>query len=253
MIFVLYNIRYGTGSGWDYHLPVPFSGCLRHTEDRFSRISDYVTNLNPDLVGLVEADSGSYRNKGVCQAEMMASRLGGESVFACKYDSGSFVSRSPLLKSQGNAVVSKLPILSAQEYHMSRGMKRTLLEVEFDTFSLFLAHLSLGYATRQIQIAEITERVLKSKKPVLLAGDGNTYRGESELKALLDATGLKNANEANTPTYPSRIPSLALDFILHRPKIAVKNFTVPKISLSDHLPLVVDFSVGKKRKGKAAR
>ena len=253
MIFVLYNIRYGTGSGWDYHLPVPFSGCLRHTEDRFSRISDYVTNLNPDLVGLVEADSGSYRNKGVCQAEMMASRLGGESVFACKYDSGSFVSRSPLLKSQGNAVVSKLPILSAQEYHMSRGMKRTLLEVEFDTFSLFLAHLSLGYATRQIQIAEITERVLKSKKPVLLAGDGNTYRGESELKALLDATGLKNANEANTPTYPSRIPSLALDFILHSPKIAVKSFTVPKISLSDHLPLVVDFSVGKKRKGKGAR
>ncbi|GAB1400640.1 hypothetical protein MASR1M66_20950 [Aminivibrio sp.] len=141
MYFTIYGTERGRGGTIIYRSPFR---CLRHTEDRFSRISDYVTNLNPDLVGLVEADSGSYRNKGVCQAEMMASRLGGESVFACKYDSGSFVSRSPLLKSQGNAVVSKLPILSAQEYHMSRGMKRTLLEVEFDTFSLFLAHFSLG-------------------------------------------------------------------------------------------------------------
>ena len=253
MRFVLYNIRYGTGSDWDYHLPFPFSGCLRHTEDRFSRISDYVTKLNPDLVGLVEADSGSYRSRGVCQADMMASRMGGESVFACKYDTDSFVSRTPLLKSQGNAVVSKLPIVSAQEYHLSRGMKRTLLEVEFDAFSLFLAHLSLGYATRQIQIAEITHRILRSKKPVLLAGDGNTYRGESELRALLQATGMKNANEANTPTYPSRIPSLALDFILHSPKLNVEGFTVPKVRLSDHLPLVIDFSVGKTRKGKSPR
>ena len=45
MRLVLYNIRYGTGSGWRYHFPFPYSGCLRRTAGRFGAISDYLSKL----------------------------------------------------------------------------------------------------------------------------------------------------------------------------------------------------------------
>jgi endonuclease/exonuclease/phosphatase family metal-dependent hydrolase len=243
MRLVLYNIRYGTGTGWKYHFPFPFSGCLRRTERRFRRISEYVSKLNPDLVGLVEADSGSFRQNGSCQAETMATRIGGESVFACKYESGSLVSRTPLLKSQGNAVVTKMPILSTHEHFLSKGVKRTLLEVEFEDFTLFLTHLPLGYSARKVQLGEIAERCMKAEKPVILAGDGNTFRGERELRSFFRKTGFRNANPENTPTFPSRVPALALDFVFYGQGIEMERFDVPRVRLSDHLPLVCDFSV----------
>lgn len=253
MRLVLYNIRYGTGTGWNYHFPFPFSGCLRRTEGRFRRISEYVSKLNPDLVGLVEADSGSFRQNGSCQARTLASRIGGESVFACKYDSGSIVSKTPLLKSQGNAVITKLPMVGTKEHVLSKGVKKTLLEVEFDAFTLFLTHLPLGYAARSVQLGEIAERCIDAKKPVILAGDGNTYGGERELRSFFRKTGFQNANPTNMPTFPSRIPALALDFVLYGPGIEMERFDVPRVRYSDHLPLVCDFSVARPKKERRSR
>ncbi|MDI9370385.1 MAG: endonuclease [Synergistaceae bacterium] len=243
MRLVLYNIRYGTGSGVGYHFPFPYSGCLRRTEERYFQISEYLSNLNPDLVGLVEVDEGSYRQNGRSQADSLASLIGGESVFACKYDSGSIVSRVPLLKSQGNAVVTKLPVVNKSEHMLSKGVKKTLLEVEFEDFALFLAHLPLGYTARKVQLEEIAARCIDSKKPVIFAGDCNTYRGESELRPFFQMTGFKNANYTNRPTFPSSVPTLALDFVLYDPRIRMKAFDVPYVRLSDHLPLVYDFIV----------
>jgi len=243
MRLVLYNIRYGTGTGWEYHFPFPFSGCLRKTEGRFRRISDFISRLDPDVVGLVEADSGSYRQNGSCQAELMASRLGADSVFACKYHSESIVSRTPLLKSQGNAVIAKLPIVSSREHFLSKGVKRTLLEVEFRDFTLFLAHLSLGYRARKIQIGEIADRCRGAKKPLIIAADGNTYMGEQELLPFFRKGKFRSANGRNMPTYPSRNPALALAFVLYSEEIKMKDFRVPRVRFSDHLPLICDFTV----------
>ena len=172
----------------------------------------------------------------------------GESVFACKYDSGSIVSKTPLLKSQGNAVITKLPMIGTKEHVLSKGVKKTLLEVEFDDFTLFLTHLPLGYAARSVQLGEIAERCIDAKKPVILAGDGNTYRGERELRSFFRKTGFQNANPTNTPTFPSRIPALALDFVLYGPGIEMERFDVPRVRYSDHLPLVCDFTVARPKK-----
>lgn len=247
MRLVLYNIRYGTGTGWEYHFPFPFSGCLRKTGDRFLDISRFVSGLKPDIVGLVETDCGSYRQNGVCQAELMAAGLNASSVFACKYDRDSIASKAPLLKSQGNAVVTHLPIISTREHYLSRGVKRTLLEVEFRDFTLFLAHLSIGYRARRIQIGELAERLRQAGKPVILAGDGNIYAGEKELMPLFKRGLFRNANYGNTPTYPSRFPRLALDFILYSGGINMKGFQAPRVRYSDHLPLVFDFFVPGRR------
>ncbi|HOM25005.1 MAG TPA: endonuclease/exonuclease/phosphatase family protein [Thermosynergistes sp.] len=245
MRLVLYNVRYGTGTGWDYHLPFPFWGCFRKTEDRFWEISDFIAKLNPDIVGLVESDGGSYRQNGASQPAIVASQIGGLPVFACKYYGNSFIAKAPVLRFQGNAVVTKVPPVTYRRRYLSRGMKRAVLEIEYPDFVLFLVHLSLGPGARKAQLEELKARCAEAKKPVILAGDGNTFGGAKELAPLMEAVSLRNANAADMPTFPSSYPSFALDFVLYSPGIEVQNFFMPRVSFSDHLPLVCDFSVQK--------
>ena len=51
MRFVLYNIRYATGTGPAFHLPVPGAGYLRSNSRVLERITQYLKSLDPDLVG----------------------------------------------------------------------------------------------------------------------------------------------------------------------------------------------------------
>ena len=59
----------------------------------------------------------------------------------------------------------------------------------------------------------------------------------------MKAAGLRSANVASMPTYPSRAPRKELDFVLHQDGITVTDFQIPDVKMSDHLPLVCDFEV----------
>jgi len=59
---LLYNIRYATGTGPVYHFPAPFSGSLRMPRGHLDRIAQFLREEAPDLIGLVEVDSGSRRS-----------------------------------------------------------------------------------------------------------------------------------------------------------------------------------------------
>ena len=61
MRFVLYNIRYATGTGPAFHLPIPGAGYLRSNTRVLERLTAYLKSLDPDLVGLIEVDTGSIR------------------------------------------------------------------------------------------------------------------------------------------------------------------------------------------------
>ena len=67
--------------------------------------------------------------------------------------------------------------------------------------------------------------------------------GEKEIKLLLAASNMKNADQDVQPSYPSHKPKRHLDFILHSPQIKVNKFWMPQVQLSDHLPLILDFDV----------
>ena len=59
--FLLYNIRYATGVGSNFHLPFPYAGYLRPSSENFKKIIDFIHQIDPDIVGLVEVDGGSFR------------------------------------------------------------------------------------------------------------------------------------------------------------------------------------------------
>lgn len=243
MRFLLYNIRYGAGTGWKVHFPVPFSGYLRETSDNFRLIADFIKSVNPDITGLIEVDSGSFRSKRDNQARLIAEAIEHHHVFENKYSGRSMVRKLPLFNKQGNAFLTNQDIRLLRCHYFNRGFKRLVIEAELDQFTTFIVHLSLKYRHRQKQLRDLYTLVSSAVKPVIVAGDFNVFRGESELRDFMGATGLLNANANGQPSYPSRMPRHQLDFILHSPDIQARRFAAPRVPFSDHIPLIWDFDI----------
>ncbi len=246
---VLYNIRYCTGSGWRHHAPFPFAGSLRTTCGRSETVTEYIASLEPDIVGLVESDKGSFRNNGRSQPEALAERLDQQCVFSPKYRHMRLAERVPVLCHQGNAVVTGLPISTTFVHRLSRGIKNAVIETVFDDFVFMLVHLSIGQGARRGQILELAEIASVQAKPLLLAGDFNAFGGDGELDPLME-TGLKKAGPLLCPTFPSRKPRYGIDMVLHSQEISILGFDVPSVPFSDHLPVVCDFTLDPKGKGR---
>jgi endonuclease/exonuclease/phosphatase family metal-dependent hydrolase len=244
MRFLLYNIRYGAGTGWKVHFPVPFGGYLRRTNDNFRQIADFIQTVNPDITGLIEVDSGSFRSNRDNQARLIAEQIQHHHVFENKYGGKSMVRKLPLFNKQGNAFLTNQDIHALRLHYFDRGFKRLVIEAELDGFKTFIVHLSLQYRHRQAQLQDLNTLVRASGKPVIVAGDFNVFRGERELGQFMEATGLRNANAAGEPSHPSRAPRRQLDFILHSPEIQARRFEAPRVAFSDHIPLIWDFEVG---------
>lgn len=243
MRFLLYNIRYATGHGLNYHLPLPFAGFFRQTRANLSEIVSFIRSVDPDVVALIEVDSGSYRSQHSCQVGSIATQLDYFHVVECKYGAQSLVSKAPILKTQGNGLLSRGEILHSRFHYFSKGVKRLVIEVELEQITVFIVHLSLSYRHRKLQLEHLQRIVLRSKKPVIVAGDFNTFRGQQELQLFLATTGLVDANSGGLPGHPSHAPKRNLDFIMHSPQLLGSNFSIPDIRLSDHAPLICDFDL----------
>jgi endonuclease/exonuclease/phosphatase family metal-dependent hydrolase len=240
MRFLLYNIRYGTGrrTRWAWlHVLTPTS---RHLFE----IARFIQEVAPDVVGLVEVDAGSYRTGRENQAEFLAAELGHYHSYRMKYreEGGLGLGRRlPVLNKQANAFLTRGTIQRETFHEFTGGFKRLVIELDLESVRLFLVHLALGFRARHGQLAELHELIIRSDKPSIVAGDFNSVFGSRELQLFLKATGLVSANQGHQPTYPSWRPRRELDFVCHSPQLVLRKFFIPRVTLSDHLPLVCDF------------
>lgn len=238
MRFLLYNIRYGTGGKEGHSLWRYVASTRRH----LPLIIRYIEDLNPDVIGLIEVDAGSYRS-GCNQAQQIAAALGHRHAYQSKYASRSFTRWVPILRRQGNAFIARDTLANAKHHYFRKGVKRLVIELELDQVSIFLVHLALGSRVRHAQLADLYDLVQSCPKPRIVAGDFNTAWGEPEIRLFKAATGLRSADPENRPTWPSWRPKRHLDFILCSGEIRIRRFDAPRIMLSDHLPLVCDFDI----------
>ena len=243
MRFLLYNIRYGAGAGRAFSLPFPGSGLVRGNKFNIHRISEFIEAVDPDVVGLIEVDTGSIRSGGINQAETIARSLGHYSTYQCKYGVESLNKRLPVVRKQGNAFLSAPRVHGERFHYFDTGIKRLIIELELDEVALFLVHLSLKYRHRSFQLRALYELIKSATKPVIVAGDFNTFWGEDEIFLFMEAAKLSSANRRRQPSYPARAPRRELDFILYGPGVKVTNFDMPRVQYSDHLPLICDFEV----------
>ena len=243
MRLIVYNIRYATGTGPTFHLPVPGSGYLRSSPRALHGIAEFIRGQDPDIVGLVEVDTGSIRSGMINQAEFIAHSIGHYSIHECKYGVRSFNQRIPVLRKQSNAFLSAPRVHGERFHYFTTGIKRLIIELELSEVCVFLVHLSLKYRQRQEQLRFMHDLIQKSSKPVVVAGDFNTFWGTDEIYLFMRATGLRSANAQGLPSYPARVPRAELDFVLVDPRIRVEHFAIPDVRWSDHRPLVCEFSV----------
>ena len=240
MRFVLYNIRYGTGNKI---CRMPWSRMLRRTHQNLSDLITFLRSLSPDIVGLVEVDAGSYRSGRLNQAQQMAEALGHYHAYRSKYAETAWFGRMPLLADQGNAFLARDTIYGERFHYFKKGMKRLVIELELENLVVFLVHLSLTFRTRHNQLSDLYALLRETRKPYIVAGDFNALWGQDELRLFCAATHLCNADPCERPTFPSWAPKRQLDFILHSPEIRAERLEVPQVAYSDHLPVVLDFSL----------
>lgn len=241
MRFLLYNIRYGTGARQPR---LPWTGYFRRTTNHLDEIIRFIKPLEPDIMGLVEVDGGSYRTRRQNQAELIAKELGHYHTYRNKYrENGRISRRMPVMNKQGNAFITRDSIADARYHYFEKGFKRLVIELEMENLVIFLVHLSLGFRIRHQQLSMLYRMVKNTSKPLIVAGDFNAVWGEREIDLFLAASGLRNVNAGSKPSFPSWEPKRHLDFILCSDKIQVDRFWMPEVTLSDHLPLLLDFQI----------
>ena len=243
MRLLLYNIRYAVGGGASMHMPVPGAGYVLGNQNVLPEITRFIQTVDPDIVGLIEVDTGSIRSRMVNQAEKIADDLSMNTSYETKYGEKSLNQMLPIVRKQGNAFMAAERVHGEKFHYFDTGIKRLIIELEMQEFAVFLVHLSLKYRHRHLQLRRLYDLIEATEKPVIVAGDFNTFWGENEIYLFMKAAGLRSANVDGLPTYPSRAPRKELDFILHQDDILVSNFDIPQVRLSDHLPLVCDFDV----------
>ncbi len=243
MRLLLYNIRYAVGGGASMRMPIPGAGYVLGNQSVLPEITEFIKSVDPDVVGLIEVDTGSIRSRKVNQAESIASELGMNTSYETKYGEKSINQILPIVRKQGNAFMAAPRVHGERFHYFDTGIKRLIIELEMDDYAIFLVHLSLKYRHRHLQLRRLYDLIKETPKPVVVAGDLNTFWGENEIYLFMKAAGLRSANTASRPTYPSRSPRKELDFILYQDGIQVTGFDVPDVKYSDHLPLICDFEV----------
>ncbi len=224
-------------------MALPGAGYLIGNQSVLPEIARFIKSVDPDIIGLIEVDTGSIRSRNVNQAEKLASDLGMNTSYETKYGSKSLNQLLPIVRMQGNAFMAAPRVHGEKFHYFDTGIKRLIIELEMDDYAIFLVHLSLKYRHRHLQLRHLYDLIEATEKPVVVAGDFNTFWGENEIYLFMKAAGLRSANVDSRPTYPSRAPRKELDFVLYQDGIRVTAFDIPDVKLSDHLPLVCDFEL----------
>jgi len=243
MRLLLYNIRYAVGAGASIHMPLPGAGYILGNQRVLSNITDFIQSCDPDIVGLIEVDTGSIRSRRINQADSIAGKLGMNTSYEIKYGESSLNQLLPIVRKQGNAFLAAERVHGETFHYFDTGIKRLIIELEMERFAVFLVHLSLKYRHRHVQLRRLHDIIAATDKPVIVAGDFNTYWGEDEIYLFMKAAGLKSANVDSLPSFPSHSPRRELDYILYQEGIEMRHFEVPSVRYSDHLPLICDFDV----------
>ena len=245
MKLMIYNIAYGTGApdAFYEHLWMGHR-YLRTSQIHLDKIMDFIEKEQPDILGLVEVDTGSIRTKFVNQVETIANHLNHFHHSSVKYGEDSLGRTIPILRMQGNAVLTRKHVPDKQFHYFPIGFKRLIIELDIEGVNFFLVHLALKKRIRKKQF-QFLAKLAKQHKNIIIAGDFNTFKGNQEIAELQQELGLVNPNKKSLPTFPSWNPRRELDFILHSKNIKVTHFSVPKVKFSDHLPIIMEYHLKK--------
>jgi len=144
--------------------------------------------------------------------------------------------------------------LHLESNHFSRSDYRIFTESEanFDEKKRnrllgLLQKLKKYSVKRSFQARTIKTEILKSPYPVIIAGDFNdtpaSFAVQHISEELKDA--FKEQGSGYSNTYNGNLPPMRIDYLLFDQSAIIQNYKVLKVDLSDHYPLVVNFTFNK--------
>lgn len=213
------------------------------------RTAKLITSLAPDVVALQEVDSGTKRSLGVDQAAKLGALTGMHARFGAalpKFDGGQY----------GEAVLSRWPITQTRLVPLpaDAGFEtRAALAIEIapgdpsKPFWFIGTHLdhTRDDAQRLKQIAALNAALADdAHQPAILAGDFNAEPESEAMAAVLERwTDTQPGAEApQWGTWPSKQPTIRIDYVLVRPAGAwrvVQAKVIDDRITSDHRPVLV--------------
>ena len=203
------------------------------------RVADVLRPLDADVITLQEIDRGVERTDGVNQAARLGALLGMEVHFGdfMPYQGGEY----------GMAVLTRLPVAGVTNLRLPDGAEpRTALEVrvavgrEGRIVSVVGIHFYRTPEERLAQADSVTSYFEETERPVVLAGDFNSRRGDRVMASLAQEWMVLD-KEGDVDTFPADAPTREIDFVLVRPVGAFEIVThrvIDEAVASDHRPLL---------------
>lgn len=236
-----FNIQAGTTTDrYHHYVTRSWKQLLPHNER--SRNLDAIAELisEYDIVGLQEADTGSFRSGFINQTRYLSREAG----FAWQTDQSN--RKVGNVACAGNGVMARWKPDEVISHKLPGSIPgRGVLTLRYgngnDALLVVVLHLALGRRARTSQLGFVSE-LLQGHRDVVVMGDLNTDINSPELGAFV------HQNELQIPTadllsFPSWQPLRAIDHIMLSSSLEVIDSDVLDVPFSDHCPVIVKLSV----------
>ncbi|MBI2151505.1 hypothetical protein HYU21_02140, partial [Candidatus Woesearchaeota archaeon] len=171
---ICYNIEYCEGMEGLWYQYFKFWRIFFPPKNLDLRIVDSLKKIKPDILALIEVDTGSFRSKKD-EVVFFEESLGLKNyIEKIKYTFKGWTRlfhHVPILNKQANAIISKFKMSQVKYHVFHEGTKRMIIEVTLNVpqkITLLAAHLALGGKVRAQQIKELIKMVNIIKNPVIL-------------------------------------------------------------------------------------
>jgi len=250
---VTFNIAHGRGL-------TPIQGLTSSRKLRLNlrRIADLLGRLGADLVALQEIDECSVWSGSFDHLDYLRAHAGfPHAAFGINNRRSGLVSLC-----YGNAILSRFPIVDTETIVFGKrkvGEKGFLFaEIEVGGRIVPVVNLHLHFSSRSKRLVQLElliewlrakerERGARWAIPPIVCGDFNTpdtgNDATASLLSHLNDYGDYCLHPLNGPTFPSPLPRRALDFVFIPPGCRAVRSEVVRSFLSDHRPVLVEFSV----------
>jgi endonuclease/exonuclease/phosphatase family metal-dependent hydrolase len=217
---------------------------------RFERILDVIAAEEPDFVCLQEVDFNVRRSRYHDQPGLIAERLQTEAhlyQLNVPHQDGGY----------GNLIMARWPFCG--QHHISlrmqgrkpRGAQLVVVETPQGPLRLVNWHLGLAERERRWQVNHLLRHHLFLEwghLPTLIAGDFNDWRNTLGKHSFHEHSFVQaTAPPRRFRSFPAFLPLASLDKCYYRGELSVNESRIVRTRLarraSDHLPLVVDFTL----------
>ena len=220
------------------------SGKNLQRERDLAYAASVIREIGPDFVTLNEVRSRTSDIGDIDQASELARLTGYYPVFGKSIDI--------LGGAYGNAVLTRLPLaewnvihipdpaIRGEGYYEHRTLLRCVLLAGEKPLTVFSTHFGLMPDEQELAVRTAVEAVRAEANPVLLMGDLNLPPDAPALAPLMSVLCDSAVGAAVPLTFPSDVPEVKIDYILHSRGVAVHALRSMDTQCSDHRPLIAD-------------